>query len=407
MKGLVLGGYGTQGSVICRELTKHPKVSEVMCAGRSFERAKCFVDRFGNQKISALQVDLSKLDELQSALKGVDIVINAVSWKYNLKIMKICIENRISYQDLALGYSFEDKEMLMEDALEAELGLTEKFKETDGTALINTGMDPGISNIIAGHCADKIDHIYEIRIRDCDVLKTKEPITTWSPYLLWQDMIRKPLVYKDGRFVRLEPFSEEETYVFPDPIGPQPCYQHAHEEVVTIPRFIKDLRYVEFKMCGPDMPFAKTLYDYGLAKTEPIEVKDAKISPLDVFLALTPAPLSIEEVEERINDGRLIDEIACLLLDIKGEKDGFEANYTYYVLMTLKETNERMRGTTATSYLTGIGAEVFTELWVEGKIKTRGVAPAEALTPEERIALIKRLAEKGIRIYEVVSRPLQ
>jgi saccharopine dehydrogenase-like NADP-dependent oxidoreductase len=262
-------------------------------------------------------------------------------------------------------------------------------------------MDPGITDTIAGYAADNLDHIYEIRMKDCDVIKSKELISPWAPDLLWRDMVAKPPVYKNGVFQRVSPFSGEEYYTFPDPIGSQPCYHHAHEEVVTMPRFLKDLRYVEFKMCGPDMPFAKAIYDYGIAGDKPIDVKGVKVVPLDVFLALTPRTPSMEEVEKKVNEGILIDEMACLLLDIKGEKNGEIVDSTFYTMLSLNDANRKMPGTTATSYYVGIGAEVFTELLVEGSIRSRGAIPPEALTSNERTAVIRRLAAKGITIDQI------
>jgi saccharopine dehydrogenase-like NADP-dependent oxidoreductase len=66
----------------------------------------------------------------------------------------------------------------------------------------------------------------------------------------------------------------------------------------------------------------------------------------------------------------------------------------------LKEVNKRMPGATATSYFVGIGGEVFTELLAERKITTKGVAPPEALRPSEKVAVIQRLADKGIAIHK-------
>lgn len=406
MRILVLGGYGAQGSVICTDLVKHSKVSEVICAGRRLERAKHFADRLKSEKLSTRCVNLSRVDELRKAVKDVDVVINTASYIYNLRTMKAAAESGASYQDLALGQSVEALNIPLQGALEMELELDKKFKSAGTVALINTGMDPGITDIIAGYAADKLDHVYEVRMKDCDVLNSKKSISTWAPNLLWEDMIAKSIVYKDGVFQVVPPFSGEEDYVFPDPVGLQPCYQHSHEEVVTMPRFLKDLRYVEFKMCGPDMPFAKAIYDCGIAGKEPIDVKGVKVAPLDVFLALTPPTPTMEEVERKIKDGTLIDETACLVVDIKGEKDGREVDYTFYTMLTLKEAEDRMPGTTATSYYTGIGAAVFTELFIEGNIKTKGVAPPEALTREERIALIQRLADKGITIHEISKKQL-
>ncbi|MGF3573214.1 MAG: saccharopine dehydrogenase NADP-binding domain-containing protein [Candidatus Bathyarchaeia archaeon] len=65
MKILVLGGYGAQGSVICYELAKHKKVSEIVCAGRNIQRGKALKDAFKNEKLSVCRVDLNKADEVQ------------------------------------------------------------------------------------------------------------------------------------------------------------------------------------------------------------------------------------------------------------------------------------------------------------------------------------------------------
>jgi len=399
MKILVFGGYGAQGQVICRELLKHPKVSEVICSGRRLEQAKRFVSRFKDKKLSANKTDLDSINEINAAIKNVDLVINAASYIYNLRLMKACAKNGVNYQDLASAWSIETMSQTMEKAIEKEIELDQKFKDVGAAALISTGMDPGITDLIAGYAADNLDHLYEVRMKDCNVLKAKEPLSTWAPDLLWRDMTNPPIVYENGKFKRVPPFSGEEIYTFPDPVGPQPCYHHLHEEPVIMPMYLKDLKYVEFKMCGPDMPYAKAVYDYGIAKKEPIEVKGVKVAPLDVFLTLAPKPLTQEETQKKIADGTLIDEICCLSLDMKGERDGKEVKLTFYTMQTLKEANKRMPGATSTSYYVGIGGEVFTELLAERKLRTKGVVPPEALTPKEKKAVIQRLADKGITIH--------
>ena len=401
MRILVLGGYGAQGQVICRELVKHPKVSEVVCGGRRLEQAKRFVSKYKNEKLSASRVDLDNVNEARAAVKNADLVVNAASYIYNLRLMKACAESGVNYQDLASAWSIETMNLSMVKAIEKELELDQNFKDVGTVALISTGEDPGITDVIAGHAADNLDRLYEVRMKDCSVLKAKEVISTWAPDLLWRDMIHDPIVFENGEFKRVPPFSGEEIYVFPDPIGSQPCYHHLHEEPVTMPMYLKDLKYVEFKMCGPDMPFAKAIFEYGLAKEEPIEVKGVKVAPLDVFLALTPRALTPEEIEKKIANGTLIDEIPCVLLDIKGERKGEEVKSTFYTMLTLKEANKRMPGVTATSYCVGIGAEVFTEILTEGKLKTKGVVAPEALKPEEKTAVIRRLDKKGIKIHKI------
>jgi saccharopine dehydrogenase (NAD+, L-lysine-forming) len=306
-----------------------------------------------------------------------------------------------NYQDLAFGPSIETSDLGMLGAFKKELDLDHDYKDQGTTALVNTGMDPGISDLMVGYAADNLSHLYEARIKDVAVLKSRTPVSTWSPNLLWVDMLDKPCIYTNGTYKRVEPFSDEETYVFPEPIGSQPCYMHAHEEVYTLPLFLKDLRYVDFKMGGPDMPFAKAIWEYGLAEDKPINVKGREVVPLDVFLALTPPALTPDEIEVKIKDGTLIDEIACLTLDCKGERNGREVSSTYYTILSLKGVNERIRGVTATSYYVGMGAVAIAELLLEGKITTTGVSPPEAYNSAERKEAIKRLGEKGIEIHRI------
>ena len=401
MRILVLGGYGAVGNVICRELVKHPNVDEVVCAGRSLEKAEAFVERYRNEKLSAMKVDLFDIEELRKAVKDFDIVINAVDYRFNLRIMKACVETGVSYQDLAFGKSYETMKLTIVDAYKKQLELDDAFKQNGTVALMNTGEDPGISNLIAGYAADHMDHLYEVRIKDCDILKSKEPISVWSPRLLWIDMVDKPTVYEDGVYKKLEPFSGEEIYNFPEPIGPQPCYHHAHEEVITLPLHLKDLRYVEFKMGGPDMPFAKAVYEYGLVSTKPVRVGDVEVAPFEVFIAVSPPTIRPHEVEEKIEKGILEEEIACILLDVKGERRGKDVEATYYSILKLTDVNKLMKGTTATSYFVGIGAVVFTELLAENRLKSRGTVSPEALEKEEKEAAIRKLEEKGIVIKKI------
>lgn len=173
MKVLVLGGYGAQGQVICRELTKHPKVSEIICAGRRLEQAKKFVSKYKNKKLSPACVDLNNLKDVREAVKSVDLAINAASYIYNLRLMKACADSGVNYQDLASAWSIETMNKTMEEALKKEVELDQKFKDVGAVALISTGEDPGISDVIAGYAADNLDCLYEVRMKDCGILRTR------------------------------------------------------------------------------------------------------------------------------------------------------------------------------------------------------------------------------------------
>lgn len=406
MKILILGGYGAQGSVICYELAKHKRVSEIVIAGRNLDRAKALKEMLKSEKLSTCRVDLNNVDELQKVVKGCDLVINSASYIYDLRVMKAALSAGANFQGLSLGPCIDAPGAPTEKVLELVLEMDKDFKDIGRVALIATGEDPGITDLVAGYAADKFERVLEVRMKDCSLQKSESLVSTWAPDLLWYDMIQEPYVYEDGVLKRVPPFSGEEIYVFPEPLGPQPCYHHYHEEPPIMARFIKGLRYAEFKMGGPFMPYAKAIYDLGLVKDEKIKVGDVEVKPFDVFCTLLPRPPSMSEIKEMIKKRKLVDDVSCIVTDIRCRDKGKKIDLSYVSIMTLKEANKRIPGTTATSYLVGLGGEAFTEVLVEGSLKSMGVVPPEALLREEKEAVIRKLAEKGIKILEIVKREL-
>jgi saccharopine dehydrogenase-like NADP-dependent oxidoreductase len=406
VKILVLGGYGAQGSVICYELAKHKKVSEIVCAGRNIERAKALKEVLKSEKLSMCRVDLNRTDDVRKAVKGCDFVINSASYIYDLRVMKAALAEGANFQGLALGPCIDAPGAPTEKVLELTLEMDKGFKDIGRIALIATGEDPGITDLVAGYAADKFERVLEVRMKDCSLQKSESLVSTWAPDLLWYDMIQEPYVYEDGVLKRVPPFSGEEIYTFPEPLGLQPCYHHYHEEPPIMARFIKGLRYAEFKMCGPYMPYAKAIYDLGLVKNEKIKVGNVEVKPFDVFCALMPKPPSMDEVKEMIKEGKLAEDISCIVTDVRCKDKGEKIDVSYISMMNLKEANKRIPGTTATSYMVGISGEAFAEVLVEGSVKSTGVVPPEALSKEEKEAVIRKLAEKGIKICETVKREL-
>ncbi|MDH5712964.1 MAG: saccharopine dehydrogenase NADP-binding domain-containing protein, partial [Candidatus Bathyarchaeota archaeon] len=209
MKILVLGGYGVQGSVICTDLSKSPEISEVVCAGRKLETAKRLVNWLNSEKVSAQRVDVSKTDDLRKALREIDVVVNSTLPRFNLKIMEEALQAGAHYVDLASGPPYEN--------IPRELELSDKWKDAGLTALINTGISPGITNVLAKNATEKLDRVNEVIIRFYAKFKAKESISRWSPETMWMDMAEEPVVFENGKFKKVPPFSGREVYKFPDP----------------------------------------------------------------------------------------------------------------------------------------------------------------------------------------------
>ncbi|MDH5438546.1 MAG: saccharopine dehydrogenase NADP-binding domain-containing protein [Candidatus Bathyarchaeota archaeon] len=398
MKILVLGGYGVQGSVICTDLSKSPEISEVVCAGRKLETAKRLVNWLNSEKVSAQRVDVSKTDDLRKALREIDVVVNSTLPRFNLKIMEEALQAGAHYVDLASGPPYEN--------IPRELELSDKWKDAGLTALINTGISPGITNVLAKNATEKLDRVNEVIIRFYAKFKAKESISRWSPETMWMDMAEEPVVFENGKFKKVPPFSGREVYKFPDPYGPQTVVWHAHEEVHTLPRFIgKGLRFLDFKY--PYDPVTDAVVQLGLVSDKPIEVNGIEVVPRKVLFALTPHTLAIDEMASKIEAGVVVESSGCVVVEVRGEKKGEKAIYTLYVpFPSIQEAHERIPGATHTSYVTSVPPAIFTKMLGNREIKTVGVIPPEGLEQEARKAFLTKLAEKGIVAHEKVEKRL-
>jgi len=393
MKILIVG-TGAQGSVIATELVRSPEISEVRVSDVDLAKAERLAERLKSEKVRAQRVDAKRTDDVIRAAEAVNVIVNTATLNDQItsNIMEAALKVGTHYQDLA-SYSHE------------RLDFSDKWKEAGLTALIDTGLAPGLSNVLAAQAADKLDRVEEIRIRIWGGVESKDPTSFWSPETAWDDMVGEPIVYENGEIKRVPPFSGEEMYSFPDPVGPQTVFWHAHEEPETLPHFIgKGVKYVDFKLGGPDFPLAKAIVELGLMDDKPIDVKGVKVAPRDVFLALVPPTPPMEEVERMIKAG-MINMRVCCAVDVKGQEDDAEVRHILYSnFMDIHELEKRMPGANPIAYLTSVPASIFTRMLIKEEIKTRGVIPPEALEPEVRRVFIDRLVEKGITVHEKVER---
>ena len=85
---------------------------------------------------------------------------------------------------------------------------------------------------------------------------------------------------ENGEWETAPLFSGEEVYTFPEPLGPCTVVYHAHEEVYTVPRFIKGVKKMNVKVgWQPTLFIAKAVMELGLLSDKPI---DRSIVALDV-----------------------------------------------------------------------------------------------------------------------------
>jgi saccharopine dehydrogenase-like NADP-dependent oxidoreductase len=375
-------------------------VDKVLLADVDVEACNRHARRVKSTKLSTHSLDAGNADSVAKLAESADVIVNAVPPKFNLTLMDAALKSETHYVDLAFGPPY--------DTFEKQMGKDESFKGKNLTALTCTGSSPGIVNVVAANAADELDTVSSIRLRIGDVMLSKEPISTWSPETMLGDMAEEPIVFKDGEYIKVPPFSGEEVFNFPEPIGPQPTFMHVHEEAITLPRFIgKGINYLDIKLGTPEMPLIKSLVDLGLCSSDPIDVDGVNVIPRHLLLRLFPPTPTPEEIEKKLEAGIITDAHQAYVIEIVGSKEGRTVTYTYTVnAPSLRQAQKTIPGATHESFLTGTSAAVFTEILGEGKIGTRGVIAPECLDRDARKEFLARLVNLNVKIRLTVEKCL-
>ena len=370
-------GVGSVGSVIAQYLQQESSIDSLTLADKEVSRARSIAGRRGRTRVEAVKIDASNAGELERLMKGKGIVVNSGHPNFNEPLMRHSKELGIAYVDLA---SSRMKDQLARD---------KDFREANTLGVVGMGEDPGLSNIFARYAADRLTTVKEIKVRDGEfsVSKLRGFVPLFSPEVFFEEVLTDAIIFDGGQVKHLSPMSEKEVYDFPPPMGRQTVYALEHEEVQTLPYYIKKgVQYVDFKLALSDefVSNVNLLKELGLLSMEAVNVKGTHVRPFDVFIATLPIPVSVASA---------LSGHAGISVEVSGTSRGKETRYTMSTQMSHEEAYKRFKSN-ATSFLTGIVPAVFVSTFAKGKIKQKGVIPAEMLDAD---LMLGELSKAGVR----------
>ncbi len=156
-------------------------------------------------------MDASKISDVKKSAMDVDLIINATLPQFNENIMEAALHAGVNYQDLSSN---------LKDLKHIEqLKFHKRFQKEHLIGLIDAGISPGITNLLAREGADKLDIVSSIKIRTLEDQKASEFVFAWSPVVALDELTSPPIVYRNRKFKLLRPFSDSEEYEFPAPFG--------------------------------------------------------------------------------------------------------------------------------------------------------------------------------------------
>src|SRR5919107_5109132 len=301
MRILVIGAGGVGGAVaaIAR---RRDFFERMVLADLSADRAQAAVARVGDDdRFGAVALDASDEDAVVALAEAerADAILNACDPWLNPPIFAAAGRAGCTYLDMAMTLSqrhperpFEEPGVMLGDDQFAVAG---EWEAAGRLALCGIGVEPGLSDVFARYAADHLfSRIDEIGVRDgADLAVSGHAFApTFSIWTTIEECLNPPLIWERERgWYTTAPFSEPEVFEFPAGIGPVECVNVEHEEVVLIPRWV-DCERVTFKYgLGEEfIDVLKTLRKLRLDRTEPIDVRGARVAPRDVVAAALPDP---------------------------------------------------------------------------------------------------------------------
>jgi saccharopine dehydrogenase-like NADP-dependent oxidoreductase len=375
---LVLGAGGV-GSAVVPIAARRDFFEHVVVADYDPARAEAALSH-ADERFTAARVDASRPEEVAALCREhrISHVLNAVDPRFVLSIFDGALQAGADYLDMAMSLSRPDASAPYERTGvklgDEQFARSDEWEAAGRLALVGIGVEPGLSDVFARYAQDHLfSEIDEIGVRDGAslVVDGYEFAPSFSIWTTIEECLNPPVIWESERgWFTTAPFSEPETFDFPEGIGPVKCVNVEHEEVLLIPRWVK-ARRVTFKYGLGDefINVLKVLHAVGLDRTEKVPVGGVEVSPRDVVAASLPDPAQL---------GDRMHGKTCAGTWVKGTGVDGRPREVYLYHVVDNEVSMRQDGSQAVVWQTAINPVVALELLATGAWSGAGVLGPEA-----------------------------
>jgi lysine 6-dehydrogenase len=367
-KTIVLGG-GMVGAVMALDLASDPDRSVVLV---DLDSPRLEAAKRQNDRLEVKKADLSDPAVVRGLAEEADLVLGALP----SRVLDASHKARYCYR--------EPHRWLLDEAAKAS-----------GTvAVVDCGVAPGMSNLLAGLAAERLTPCRSIVIRVGGLPVARrlpwQYKAAFSPYDVVEEYLRPARIVENGKIVVREALSEPVLVDFSE-TGQLEAFNtdglRSLTETLDVPSMLEQtMRYPGHR----DLVWA--LRESGLLSDEPITVAGTQVTPRDVTCrALFPlwtyepgeADLTIMRVE---GEGDLSGEPTTLTWDLYDELDP-------------------KSGWTSMARTTAFPATIMARMIESGLVNEPGVHPPELLAGNEEVVqtMFRELQARGITYRERVE----
>jgi len=376
MKVVILGG-GRVGNAMALDLAQDPQF-KVTVADNDSGRLSLFPK---DSQISLISQDLVDNQKLQKLVKNYDMVINALPGFMGFAAFQNVITAGVDIVDIA--FFPEDPFVLQELAVRNNV-----------SALMDCGVAPGMSNLLLGYAASRLEEISDVKIYVGGLPRVREwPYeykAVFSPIDVIEEYTRPARYLRFGQVVTEPALSGREFLDFKE-VGTLEAFNT--DGLRTLLKTISCPNMIEKTMRYPGhVEKIMLLRETGFFEQTPLEINGIKIRPLDLTARLLFPMWEMKPGDEDVTVMRII---------IEGRKAEKNIRYEY----DLVDRFDPIKRTTSMARTTGYTATMVIRLLAAGLWKEKGVFSPEFLGRKKECVhfIFKGLEERGIFYRESVT----
>lgn len=325
-------------------------------------------------KVRVIEADLGDAAAVKRVVADADVVIGALSSVLGLRTLRTVIEAGKPYCDISF---------MAEDATQ----LSPLARERGVTAVVDCGVAPGVSNMMAAWAAEQLD-----RCERLDICVGGLPVERRWPYEykagfapadVIEEYTRPARFVEHGQVVVKEALSEPELIDFPG-VGTLEAFNtDGLRSLLTLD--VPHMRERTLRYPG-HIALMRVLRETGLFSKEPLDVPGGRVRPLDVISALMFPKWTFGPGEADLTVMRVVAE---------GLKEGKRTRWTGELFDRYDPATE----TRSMSRTTGFPATLVARLLAEGGVAAGpGVHAPEVLARQPGLfeGLMNGLRRRGI-----------
>ena len=377
MRIAVLGG-GRQGLACALDLLREEDVSELLVLDADQQLLDRARSTLGDPRVRTARVDAADESAIIPLLRGWNVLVSAVPYFLNLGVARAAIRAGVSMTDMG-GNT---------DIVFQQRSLDPDARQAGVTIVPDSGLAPGLGNILAMHAITGMDRVDDLTIRCGGIPLEPQPPLGYALFFsihgLLNEYSGESVCLRDGKIDRRPTLSEPEWIEFPDPVG---LCRAAHTSggISTLPWALEgrvrrlDYKTVRYPGHWPRIAFLKEI---GLLEAKPVRVGRTTLPPRDVLAALLGPVLDHPETRD----------VIVLRVRARGARSGEAVTRQFDIL----EIGDEPPGLTAMMKLTAFPTAALALALGRGSLRGPGVVAVEATVDAE--AMIAHLKSRAIRV---------